>query len=207
MHSYYHTLVTIDALSTSLSSGALSEVIRANLQQDSIIGQIFHNEYHFDNNKLAEGVAYIRQQEHACLEYIQSAQFSRARRAFGSLIHTIQDYFSHTNFVRLFNIDQNIEIMAQLEIIQMINEIKLIKSHMVHIPIDLFKLPPTIYLLIRDHLPKNSHAYMNLDTPLSGIDFLKSYQVSVRMTKNALDRIYKSDVIQNHQGFKTFLGK
>ena len=51
------------ALDDKFSSRALNKIIKANLNQDRLRGQIGHDEYHFDNNAFGKSYAYIEEQQ------------------------------------------------------------------------------------------------------------------------------------------------
>ena len=74
----------------------------ANLGQDSLRYQFGHDEFHFDNNALAKGRAYIENQRELILPALQQGDAAAARAAFGRLSHTAQDFYAHTNYVGLW---------------------------------------------------------------------------------------------------------
>lgn len=100
----YHQSITQQALESYFEPSALSEVIDANLAQDAITNQLGATPYfHFDNNLIGEGNAYVEAQHVLIVQLAAEHGRSRVqRRAFGRLCHAVQDFYSHTNFVELW---------------------------------------------------------------------------------------------------------
>ncbi|MEM7348787.1 MAG: hypothetical protein AAF485_31545, partial [Chloroflexota bacterium] len=71
--------------------------------KDDIISNVFVPKHHFLDNKIEEALDYIEQKR--CLVVTTIAEennTSRAWRAFGRLLHTSQDFYAHSNYVRLW---------------------------------------------------------------------------------------------------------
>ncbi len=62
MLSRYHIEMMHLALGDIFSPRALEKIIKANLRQDRLRGQIGHDEYHFDHNAFDKSYAYIEEQ-------------------------------------------------------------------------------------------------------------------------------------------------
>ncbi len=76
----YHIEITSEALQTRVSARALQVIISANLGQDNLEGQLRHPEFHFDNNGLAEGQAYLDGQRDLLVEAMKAGQNRPAAR-------------------------------------------------------------------------------------------------------------------------------
>ena len=210
MNSYFHTLITIDALAENFSENALMEIIRANVKQDSIIGQVFHNEYHYDNNKLSLSHQYIQDQSHICMQAISKSSIKSARRAFGRLIHTAQDFYAHSNYAKLLSmaspsVDSHVPMLdcVNPEIINYRD----LRSHKVYFPIDHLSIIPFFAEHLKKYAPDDSHLRMNLDTPLSGKLFVVVYGLAVRRTCEELCSLISVIGSDNITNFNEFLGK
>ncbi len=99
----YHKSITRRALSEHFSPHALDAILAANIKQDDLLtGQIGHDEYHFDNNAIAESDRYLEEQRVLTITALQYDNLSAAWAAFGRLIHTAQDFYAHSNYVDLW---------------------------------------------------------------------------------------------------------
>ena len=65
-------------------------------------GQIGHDEYHFDNNAFEKSYAYIEEQRALTISSLMANDVFSAWSAFGRLTHTVQDFYSHSNYVDLW---------------------------------------------------------------------------------------------------------
>jgi len=210
MNSYFHTLITIDALGDKFSENALNEIIKANVKQDSIIGQVFHSEYHYDNNKIILSNQYITNQKLVCLQAIRRSSIKSARKAFGRLIHTAQDFYAHSNYAKLYakfppSPDFHEPFFDCLDS-EILND-KDLRSHKVYFPIDHLSIFPFLAKILRKHAPYNSHLRMNLDTPLSGELFVLVYRFAIKRTCAELNSILSEIGNANDTNFIKFLGK
>ena len=59
---HYHIEICQRALGNFFSPRALRKIISANVAQDGLLGQIGHPEFHFDDNAIDLGYAYIEKQ-------------------------------------------------------------------------------------------------------------------------------------------------
>jgi len=80
-----------------LGPKALQRVIRANLRQD--LHQAT-SKFHFDNCAFAEGIEYIHEQYEQALFLCRSDE-GAALEAFGRIIHALQDFYGHSNWIEL----------------------------------------------------------------------------------------------------------
>ncbi len=130
MIAFYHKKITCEALSSFFSERALHNIVKANLRQDSIIGQLFHNEYHFDNNKISEGITYIQQQKILVLDFLTSGSTKKSWHALGRLVHSAQDFYAHSNYISLW-IDSLDKKIPQIEDLSTLDP-KIIKNPNFH---------------------------------------------------------------------------
>jgi len=210
MNSYFHTLITIDALAENFSENALKEILRANVKQDSIIGQVFHNEYHYDNNKISFSHQFIQDQKLKCIQAISKSAVKSARRAFGRLIHTAQDFYAHSNYAMLLSLATP-GMESHVPLVDCVNpEImnsKDLRSHKVYFPLDHLSIIPFFAKQLKKYAPYDSHLRMNLDTPLSGKLFVLVYGLAVQRTREELLSIISQIGTANKTKFNEFLGR
>ncbi|MDY6872352.1 MAG: hypothetical protein SVR81_00075 [Chloroflexota bacterium] len=193
MKSQYHREITVKALSPFFSQIALEEIVRANLRQDRPLNQVGHDYIHFDGSAFDEGFAYIREQQENLIDRIQHGDFMAARRCFGRITHSWQDYYSHSNYVRLWHAthpesppekidpaDPN--IMAHKD---------LASGRNYGLP-EFLAMIPGLDTLIIPRMPADSHAKMNLDSPASGLLFAFNFQAALKRTRLAYRNIIAS---------------
>ncbi len=99
--------VTIDGKTLKFSDKALDQIIEANKDTDSVI---FPNnqaraDFHFDDESFLAATTRILNLKQEVIDNIIKAQpdGSAARQALGGALHTIQDFYAHTNWVELGN--------------------------------------------------------------------------------------------------------
>jgi hypothetical protein len=187
MHTPYHRQITIEALQELFSPDALEQIISANLGQDNLRGQIGHDEYHFDANAFPSSREYIasnRLQVHTALK---DGNVLAARQAFGRLTHTAQDFYAHSNYVKLWlerfspdgwpapggidALDQSLLTSPDL------------RSGKLYYPLEAFSYIRILKKYILPLLPHDSHAWMNLDTPEQGMLFHYGMAAAVKRTR------------------------
>lgn len=182
----YHIEITSEALQTRVSPRALQVIISANLGQDNLEGQLRHPEFHFDNNGLAEGQAYLDGQRDLLVEAMKAGQNRPARQAFGRLVHTAQDFYAHSNYVALWLRRKPSEPMPKPEDIDPLNPGVLsdpeLRSGRVYYPWEALSFIPFLAPLVRRLLPKDAHAWMNLDGPERGSQFAYARVAALRRT-------------------------
>lgn len=86
-----------------LSRECFEIIIDANKRQDQI-KDFFSNpypEYHFDSNNIEQGILYINQQWDI-IRINEGVDCEEVLKAYGRLLHTIQDFYSHSNWVELY---------------------------------------------------------------------------------------------------------
>jgi hypothetical protein len=179
------------ALDDTFSRRALQAIIAANLYQDRPRAQIGHPEYHFDDNAFEKSYAYIEAQRALTISSLMANDVPSAWSAFGRLIHTAQDFYSHSNYVDLWlSIQPNGAIPAPSEIDPL--DLDLISSRALRsgriYPLDYLAFIPVLKLLVVPLLPRDSHAWMNLDSAARGPNFPYAFQAAVKRTKIEFER-------------------
>jgi hypothetical protein len=189
-----HEEMTREALGSRLSPRALEIILAANCKQDSLFGQIGHDEYHFDNNTIDEGNRYIIEQRGYVIVSLLSPGVLSAWIAFGKLIHTAQDFYSHTNYVTLWLDQFNKTPPAPPEIDPV--QKNLIQSPSLHsgklyLPMDLLYFAPFLRKFALAFLPEDSHGKMNLDSPAQGPSFAYAHAAAVKRTAQEFELLEK----------------
>ncbi|MBM4426121.1 MAG: hypothetical protein FJ031_02655 [Chloroflexi bacterium] len=190
----YHEEMTREALAPHFSAGALDIIIAANLKQDSLRGQIGHDEYHYDNNAIEKGDRYIIEQRGYVLATLLSPGILGAWIAFGRLLHTAQDFYAHTNYVTMWLDEFNGAPPPPPEIDPLRKD--LIKSPGLHsgniyLPMDALYFVRPLRPLALKLLPQNSHGRMNLDSPEQGPKFEYARAAALKRTQYEFDLLRK----------------
>jgi hypothetical protein len=195
MLKHFHLEITREALNGRFSPRALAVICAANLRQDALPGQIGHNEYHFDNNALDASHRYIKEQRGLILASLLMPNGYSAWPAFGRLIHTAQDFYAHTNYVTLWLSrykDSTPPPPSEIDPV----EKSLIQSPDLHsgklfYPLEILCFIPAFRKLAMPILPRNSHAWMNLDSPGSNPHFEYARVAAVKRTQHELGILEK----------------
>lgn len=191
MKTQYHIKITKEAVCKYFSNKALREIIIANICQDRIQYQLNHDHIHFDGNAFDTGFEYIAQQEALLQDFIQLNNYSKARKAFGRMTHSWQDFYSHSNYVRLW-----LEMFGPVTA----NEIEHNNSEILNHPdlssgknyglIEIAAMIPGISKYIKPFFPPDSHAQINLDSPESGPEFVFAYWAAKKCTEDLLNQTF-----------------
>jgi hypothetical protein len=184
----YHRQVLQRAIGDRLSPRAHAAVLAANLDQDSLL-RLLNFERHFDNSLFAEGLAFI---EECRTQAADAATREVAWDAFGRLTHTAQDFYSHSNYVALWL--QQFEPAAapapdQIDGLdsRLLHHPALVSGR-VYLPLEAITLFPSLRPLARRWLPRDSHAWMNLDNPGRGPLFPYSLEAAIQRTNMEFER-------------------
>ena len=188
MEAVYHRQVLRRAIGGRVSQRALGAITAANLDQNLLRG-LLRPEIHFDNSLLAESLAYIESRREAAAN---SDQPGPAWEGFGRLSHTAQDFYSHSNYVALW-----LERFAPGEwpapvLIdgldsQLLRHPRLFTGH-VYLPLEALCLFPFMRRWVRLMLPRDAHAWVNLDSPETGPLFPYSIEAAVQRTVAEFER-------------------
>ena len=188
-----HIDMTREALGSRMSPRAVEIVIAANLKQDSLRGQIGHDEYHFDNNAFEKGYAYVREQRGFVLASLMSPGVLSAWIAFGRLTHAVQDFYSHTNYISMW-LDQHKGTPPPPPEIDPVRkdiiESPGIHSARIYLPWDALYFVPFMRKISLKFLPKDSHGRMNLDSPTQGPLFEYARVAAIKRT------VYEFEILE-----------
>ena len=190
----YHIEMTRAALGEHFSARALEVIIAANLKQDAIQYQFGHDEIHYDNNAIDKGDRYIIEQRGYVIATLLSPGILGAWIAFGKLLHTAQDFYAHTNYVTMW-MEQHNGSLPSPEAIEPFQK-ELVKSPQLHsgkiyLPMDALAIIPFLRPLMLKMLPKDSHGWMNLDSPDRGPKFPYAIAAGTKRTAYELDLLRK----------------
>jgi len=189
---HIHKEMTSEALQDHFSSRALEIIIAANLKQDSLRGQIGHDEYHYDN-AIDKGDRYIIEQRGLVIASLLSPGILEAWIAFGRLLHTAQDFYSHTNYVTMWLDAQNgshspPEIdPVRKDLLRSPN----LYSGKIYLPMDFIYFVPGLRSFALMLLPHNSHGHMNLDSPAQGPKFAHARAAAVKRSQYEFELLKK----------------
>lgn len=184
----YHLKILHEALSEKISKRALEAISAANIGQDVIRGQFGHDEYHFDNNAFAASYAYIEENRALIRPALEAGDVDAAWAAFGRLSHTAQDFYAHSNYLRLwlaqFDAGKAPPVAEVVHADPAFLEHHELRSGKLYYPLELFSYIPALKKYILPRLPRDSHAWMNLDTPEQGPLFEYAYAAAVKRTND-----------------------
>ena len=210
MKTKYHIEITKKALSDQFTEEALENVIQGNIRQDKIKNQFGHDYIHFDGSAFTAGFCYLKQQEQDIIDHLKNDHFTAARLAFGRVTHSWQDFFSHSNYVRLWREKAGSpppeEIVINDPTIMEHPELKSGKNYGV---IEFLALIPPFSKWIEPLMPEDSHARMNLDGPEVGEYFAYAYHAAFKQTVKAFQELmilFQSKELTQEK-VRSFLGK
>jgi len=200
-----HAEITRKALEKTFAPKVLEIVIQANKKQDTIKGQIGHSKYHFDNNQISEGLGYLQIQRDIVIVSTDRKKLGSAWVAFGRLLHTAQDFYAHTNYVTLWLDQFNGGIWPSVDEIDPLDEQTLssaqLRSGKLYYPLELLSFIPLIKKPVIPLLPRDSHAWMNLDSPASGEKFVFAFSAAVKRTMAELELIKGKLALDDYDRF------
>jgi hypothetical protein len=185
----FHVEITHLALDNIFSQHALEDIIKANLYQDRLRGQIGHDEYHFDNNAFETSYAYIEEQRALTISSLLAKALPSAWSAFGRLTHTAQDFYAHSNYIDMWLSRQSIDV-TPFEVEPMDPELlqaPALRSGKVYV-LEVLTLIPPLRPLVMPWLPRDAHGWMNIDSPERGPNFPYVFQAAVKRTKIEFER-------------------
>ena len=194
MLTYVHKEMISEALSTCVSPRALEIITAANIKQDSLRGQFGHDEYHFDNNAFDKSYRYINEQRGLILASLLSPGVISAWIAFGRLTHSAQDFYAHTNYVSLW-LDQHPgtpPAPPEIDPVQKdLIESPKFHSSKVYMPMDALYFIPFLRKFSLTLLPRDSHGWMNLDSPKQGFKFDYARAAAIKRTQYEFEILEK----------------
>ena len=191
----FHVEILHFALDDVFSPRALDTIVKANLYQDRLIGQIGHDEYHFDNNAFEESYAYMEEQRALTVSSLMANDASSAWAAFGRLTHTAQDFYAHSNYIDMWLSRQpDGASPAPSEVDAIVTELlytPALRSGKVYV-LEVLTMILPLKPIVMPFLPRNSHAWLNIDSPERGPTFKYVFQAAVKRTKVEFERTTKN---------------
>jgi len=184
----YHRAITEEALRAFFSASALEVVISANLAQDHWLrGQIGHPEYHFDQNVFTKSWGYMESNRSIIHEALKAGDAHSAQQAMGRLTHAGQDLYAHSNYIQMwlsrFPKDEAPPPQEVDPFARGLLEGPDLRSGKIYWPLEPLSWIPALKNLIVPILPRNSHAWMNLDEPERGALFPYAVEAAVKRTR------------------------
>lgn len=183
----YHIEIMFEALGDRLGSRALAIMASANVKQDTFAGQFGHDEFHFDNNAFEKTYKYIEQQRALVGASLQKKDVTTAWEAFGRMTHTVQDFYAHSNYITLWleRFDgQTPPPPGEIDPVHpdLIRSPQL-RSGRTYPPLEWLYFVQLLRPYVLPLIPRDSHAWMNLDTPAQGIKFEYAVQAAIKRTR------------------------
>ena len=149
-------------------------------------GQIGHAEYHFDDSVFEKSYAYIEEQRALTISALRANDVPSAWSAFGRLTHTAQDFYAHSNYIDLWLARQPKGARPTPAEVDPVHP-DLIHTQALHSGriylLDYLSFIPILKPLVMPLLPRDSHGWMNLDSPERGPNFEYAFQAAVKRTK------------------------
>jgi hypothetical protein len=188
-----HAQLIRQALAGEVSPRALEAILAANLAQDGLRYQVGHDEFHFDNNAIDKGRAYMETQRGLIPPALARGDVAAAWQAFGRLTHTAQDFYAHTSYVSLWLARHGeTSEAAQAEIDPMeqaLLESPELRSGRLYYPAELLYFIAAFRKFALSILPADSHAHMNLDSQEQGWRFDYAFQAALKRTRIELEHL------------------
>ena len=186
MLTQYHIEIMHAALGDRFSPRALAAVTYANIHQDRLAGQIGHNEFHCDNNAFEKTHQYIEDQRALVILSLQKKDAHAAWAAFGRFLHAAQDFYAHSNYITLWVSRFDGQALPPPPEIDPVDPTLLhspdLHSGKVYYPFELLYFIRKTRAFSLRFLPKDSHAWMNLDSPEQGFKFDYAMQAAIKKT-------------------------
>ncbi|HVF26511.1 MAG TPA: hypothetical protein VNA23_11510 [Anaerolineales bacterium] len=188
----YHIEILSAALAGCFSSRALAAISKTNVNQDRLRGLLGHDEFHFDNNAFERSYAYMEEQRALIASALKTNQAASAWSAFGRLTHTAHDFYAHSNYITLWLSRLNGEthpLPAEVDPVDLtlLNSPDL-RSGKVYYPLEILYYIRPLRQFALSHIPRDSHAWMNLDSPEQGFKFDYAMQAALKRTKIEFDK-------------------
>uniref|UniRef100_A0A3Q1EU91 von Willebrand factor A domain containing 7 n=1 Tax=Acanthochromis polyacanthus TaxID=80966 RepID=A0A3Q1EU91_9TELE len=96
--------VTLETLQTKLGRGfwrAVGEVVKSNAAMDFLSSTMSDPVYHFDSEQVDSSIVMLRRFWSQTVLSVRTKQYQSARRSLGQLFHSLQDFYSHSNWVEM----------------------------------------------------------------------------------------------------------
>jgi hypothetical protein len=195
MESQYHIQLLTETVGNFFSPRALEEIIRANLGQDALRYQLGgYPHYHFDNNQIAKGWAYVDEEHERIGQLAATKQVDAQRAAFGRLTHAAHDFYAHSNYVELWLAAHGGLANTTPDQIDALDPTLLqhpqLRTGSFLLWFDpLYYLPGLRSIIRRLYLRPGSHEAMNLDSPAQGPLFAYAMAAAKQRTLYEYQRV------------------
>ncbi len=192
-----HAEMLRSAVGSEFGPRALDAIIASNLGQDDFLtGQIGHEEYHFDNNAFEKSRAFLEDQRALIAPALENGDVETAWRAFGKLTHTAQDFYSHSNYVDLWLSFQPDGLKPAPSEIEPLDDVLIespaLRSGRIYYPLEALAFVRPLRKLVIPFLPRDSHAWMNLDSAERGPLFEYALRAATKRTRYEFDATTRS---------------
>ncbi len=197
----YHIAITRQAIGEDFSPRALQVILRANLGQDHLHNQFGRDHFHFDNNAFESSYTYIEEQRAKIFASLTRADTRSAWQAFGRMIHTLQDFYAHSDYIpRWLSRFDGGTLPAPGEVDPVSVDILQhpgLHTGRIYQPLDALAFLPFLRKIVLPRLPADSHAHMNHDSPQNSAQFDYVFHASVKRTRIEFDAT-KSQLSSEH---------
>ncbi len=169
----FHRQITRVALAPYFTDSAVEIAIQANIGQDGLKGQIGHPEYHVDN-AIPPAFRYMQEQQRQALTALRHGDCEQGMYSLGRCLHTVQDFYSHTTYVRTWLRENSGPDTTPDDIPPLLDwlsrpDLKTGRAVFGELLTFLPVLGPIFARVLR--LPSDSHFHQNLDGPHRGPEF------------------------------------
>lgn len=188
-----HEEMTKEAIGEHFSERAKDIILAANFKQDSLRNLIGHDELHYDND-ISKGDRYVTEQRGLILATMLTQGILGAWISFGRMLHTVQDFYSHTNYVTLWLDEHKDPAPPPTEIDPVRKDLlqsPSLHSGKVFFPLDYLYFVPGMREFSLRRLPPNSHGRMNLDSPAQGHKFEYARAAAIKRSVHEFELLKK----------------
>ncbi len=190
-----HAEITRRALGEKVGRRALEAIVASNVRVDALVNQFGHDAFHFDNNAFESSRAHIDEQRALIRPALERGDAGAAWRAFGRLTHAAQDFYAHSNYVDLWLACQPNGMRPAAGEIDPLDDALVenpsLRSGKLYLPLGILSFVPGVSKLVMPFMPRDSHAWMNLDSPKCGPLFEYAFEAAVKRTKVEFEVVCK----------------
>lgn len=190
MNEEYHRQVTAEALGDQLNHEELEIVIQANVGQDRVWNWLTTPERHYDGRFVAKAEVYMAEERAHAIEAFRSGNRVAALQAMGRLLHTRQDFYSHSNWMKYCA--DNVDTWDEMDPAICPDPLAIAGIYGARAPFlihALYLVPVLGSLIKRVYLPADFHEAMHLDDPSRGPLFAPSLVAARKHTRLEWDRV------------------
>ncbi|RME86779.1 MAG: hypothetical protein D6770_11080, partial [Anaerolineae bacterium] len=141
------------------------------------------------------GHAYIEANHALIRPALERGDREAAWAAFGRLTHTAQDFYAHSNYITLY-LARRRDLSASPPDPEQVDPLDPdliaspdLRSGRLYYPLEALTFIPGLERLVQPLLPRDSHAWMNLDSPARGPKFAYAFAAAVRRTQYEFGRV------------------